>query len=403
MRAKLSKRICSAILAAVMLMSLAPVTFAITDEDIPASVELGKGFNLLDCKTFESANLKSAILFNNVDALNPTKVRLGNVESNMTYITSMSSYLDNTHTDVSAEVGVTKEGLLAKAEIKTKFGFKGEWESSGKVNTSRLILEILAKAYKYSLNMDMSEPWTKNDAGEYVSINPTFARDLVHMNPQTLFDTYGTHIVTQYDAGGEAYTSYEGTDASNSMKSEFDITANAEVKVDAKEVAEVNVSVNTSGGEKHEESFANNNKQTSMRVRGGDPFYSTFDKIIAGDADETVNNWLQSMFTMDENTGSTKATMIQTDNLQLMPLWELLEMDYGTDHSKRVAQLRDYFQENANREYLELYEEFIYGIPGDYADNYDVIKKAFVTDETLGAVESVPEDRILIYTEAELN
>ena len=148
--------------------------------------------------------------------------------------------------------------------------------------------------------MEMSEPWAKDENDEYVSINPTFAYDLVHMRPEDLFNTYGTHIVTQYDAGGEAYTSYEGTDASNSMKSEFDITANAEVKVDAKDVAEVNVAVNTSGGEKHEESFANNNKQTSMRVRGGDPFYSTFDKIIAGDADDTVNNWLQSMFTMDE-------------------------------------------------------------------------------------------------------
>ena len=404
MRTKFQKRICSAILAVAMLMSLAPITtFAITDEDIPASVELGKGFNLLDCKTFESANLKSAILFDNVDTLNPTKVRVADVESNMTYITSMSSYLDNTHTDVSAEVGVTKEGLIAKAEIKAKFGFKGEWESSGKVNTSRLILEILGKAYKYSLNMEMSEPWAKGDDGKYLSINPTFAYDLVHMRPEELFGTYGTHIVTQYDAGGEAYTSYEGTDASNSMKSEFDITANAEVKVDAKDVAEVNVAVNTSGGEKHEESFANNNKQTSMRVRGGDPFYSTFDKIIAGDADDTVNNWLQSMFTMDENTGSTKATMIKTDDLKLMPVWELLEMDYGTDHSARVAQLRDYFQENANRECLELYEEFIYGIPGDYADNYNVVQKAFVSEENLDAVESVPADRIPIYTEAELN
>ena len=64
------------------------------------------------------------------------------------------------------------------------------------------------------------------------------------------------------------------------------------------------------------------------------------------------------MYTMDDNTGSTKAAMIQTDELQLMPLWELLELDYGTDHSKRVAELRDYFQKNANREYLELYEEY---------------------------------------------
>ena len=404
MGTKLSKRICSAILAVAMLMSLAPVTtFAITDEDIPASVELGKGFNLLDCKTFESANLKSAILFDSVEGLNPTKVRLSDVESKMTYITSMSSYLDNTHTDISTEVGVTKEGLIAKAEIKAKFGFKGEWESSGKVNTSRLILEIIAKAYKYSLNMEMNDPWAKNEADEYVSLNPTFARDLVKMRPEDLFETYGTHIVTQYDAGGEAYTAYEGTDTSNSMKSEFDITTNATVNVSAADIADVNVEVNASGGEKHEESFANNNKQTSTRVRGGDPFYSSFDKIISGDADDTVNAWLQSMYAMDDNTGSTKATMIKTDDLMLMPIWELLEMDYGTDHSKRVEQLRDYFQENANREYLELYEEFIYGIPGDYADNYNVIQKAFVTDEELDEVDSAPSDRIPIYTEKDLN
>ena len=404
MRAKFLKRICSAILAVAMLMSLAPITtFAITDEDIPASVELGKGFNLLECKTFESANLKSAILFDSVDSLNPTKVRLGNVESNMTYITSMSSYLDNTHTDISTEVGVTKEGLIAKAEVKAKFGFKGEWESSGTVNTSRLILEILAKAYKYSLNMGMSEPWAKDDEGNYLSINPTFAYDLVHMKPETLFKTYGTHIVTQYDAGGEAYTSYEGTDESNSMKSEFDITTNATVNVSAADIADVNVEVNASGGEKHESSFANNNKQTSMRVRGGDPFYSTFDKIIAGDADETVNNWLQSMYTMDENTGSTKATMIMSDNLELMPLWEFLELDYGTDHSARVAELREYFQVNANREYLELYEEFIYGIPGDYADNYDVVNTALITDGNLGIEETVPKGYIPVYSEEELN
>ena len=404
MRAKFLKRICSAILAVVMLMSIAPITaFAITDEDIPASVELGKGFNLLDCTTFESANLKSAILFDNVDNLHPTKARIGVVESSMTYITSMSSYLDNTHTDISTEVGVTKEGLLAKAEIKAKFGFKGEWESSGQVNTSRLTLEILARAYKYSLNMEMSEPWAKDDDGEYETINPKFARDLLDMKPADLFDTYGTHIVTQYDAGGEAYTAYEGTDTSNSMKSEFDITANAEVKVSAEEVADVNVAVNTSGGEKHEESFANNNTQTNTRVIGGDPFYSSFEKITGGDANGAVNSWLQSMYTMDDNTGSTKAAMIQTDELQLMPLWELLELDYGTDHSKRVAELRDYFQKNANREYLELYEEFIYGIPGDYADKYNVIQKALVTEEDLDAVESAPEGSIPIYTEKELN
>ena len=110
MRAKFLKRICSAILAVAMFISLMAtmVVFptdvhAITDEDIPASVELGKGFNLLDCKTFESANLKSAILFDNVDTLNPTKVRVADVESNMTYITSMSSYLDNSSLKLSDE------------------------------------------------------------------------------------------------------------------------------------------------------------------------------------------------------------------------------------------------------------------------------------------------------------
>jgi inorganic pyrophosphatase len=121
----------------------------------------------------------------------------------------------------------------------------------------------------------------------------------MNMDPKVFFNTYGTHIVTQYDAGGEAYTSYEGTDTANSAKSEFDIETNAEVGVSTEKIASVNVAVSASGGENHEESFANNNKQMSMRVRGGDPMYSTFDKIISGDADATVNAWLASMYGKD--------------------------------------------------------------------------------------------------------
>ena len=67
MRAKFLKRICSAILAVAMLMSLAPITtFAITDEDIPASVELGKGFNLflqVSASRFIAGNNRYTFLF----------------------------------------------------------------------------------------------------------------------------------------------------------------------------------------------------------------------------------------------------------------------------------------------------------------------------------------------------
>ena len=144
MQFKSLKRILSAVLAVVMFIALAPIStpqtvYALSDEDISATVELGKGFNLLAGKTFEAGNLQSAPIFKSMENMNPTKNRLGDVESKMTYITSMSSYLDNTHTDISVDVGVSTEILMAKTDIKAKFGFKGSWESEGSTNKSRQI------------------------------------------------------------------------------------------------------------------------------------------------------------------------------------------------------------------------------------------------------------------------
>ena len=199
MKVKAMKRFLSAFLALFMLATLMPVSmpqtvYALSDEDISATVELGKGFNLLAGKTFEAGNLQSAPIFKSMENMNPTKTRLGDVESKMTYITSMSSYLDNTHTDVSVDVGVSTEILMAKTDIKAKFGFKGSWESEGSTNKSRLILEILAKAYKYSMNINQGDPWAKDEDGNYVTLNDKFAKDLMTMDPKAFFNTYGTHI-----------------------------------------------------------------------------------------------------------------------------------------------------------------------------------------------------------------
>ncbi len=407
MKVKAMKRFLSAFLALFMLATLMPVSmpqtvYALSDEDISATVELGKGFNLLAGKTFEAGNLQSAPIFKSMENMNPTKNRLGDVESKMTYITSMSSYLDNTHTDISVDVGVSTEILLAKTDIKAKFGFKGTWESEGSTNKSRLILEILAKAYKYSMNINQGDPWAKDENGNYVTLNDKFANDLMNMDPKAFFNTYGTHIVTQYDAGGEAYTSYEGTDTSNSMKSEFDIEANASVDVSTKAIAAVNVAVNTSGGEKHENSFANNNQQMSMRVRGGDPMYSTFDAIISGDADDTVNGWLASMYGMDENTGSTKSTMIKSDNMQLFAMWDLLAMDKSQSHTARIEELKKYYMDNVKEEIVDMYQEFIYGIPTNFADEYAQINAEIVTDKELGSVDAIPEGFLPVRTEDDI-
>ena len=405
MQIKSLKRILSAMLAVFMLATMFPIAqtaYALSDEDITATVELGKGFNLLEGKTFEAGNLKSAPIFKSMENMNPTKTRLGDVESKMTYITSMSSYLDNTHTDISVDVGVSTEILMAKTDIKAKFGFKGSWDSSGSTNTSRLILEILAKAYKYSMNINQGNPWAKDENGNYVTLNDKFAKDLMNMDPKVFFNTYGTHIVTQYDAGGEAYTAYEGTDTSNSLKSEFDIETNAEVGVTTKKIAAVNVAISASGGEKHESEFSENKKQTSMRVRGGDPFYSSFEKIISGDADGTVKDWLASMYGKDDNTGSTKSTMIKSDNMQLFAMWDLLAMDKSQSHTARIEELKKYYMENVEEELIDMYQEFIYGIPTNFADSYSKINTSIVVSDELESIDVIPEGFNGIRTEDDL-
>ena len=99
MQIKSLKRILSVLIALLMVATIVPnsmpqTVYALSDEDISATVELGKGFNLLAGKTFEAGNLQSAPIFKSMENMNPTKTRIGDVDSKMTYITSMSSYLE---------------------------------------------------------------------------------------------------------------------------------------------------------------------------------------------------------------------------------------------------------------------------------------------------------------------
>ena len=90
MQFKSLKRILSAVITTAMIATMAPISmpqtvYALSDEDITATVELGKGFNLLAGKTFEAGNLQSAPIFKSMENMNPTKTRLGDVESKMSF------------------------------------------------------------------------------------------------------------------------------------------------------------------------------------------------------------------------------------------------------------------------------------------------------------------------------
>ncbi|NLB80440.1 MAG: hypothetical protein GX800_02215, partial [Clostridiaceae bacterium] len=187
----------SVFLAVTSTTIVTPITAkAFTDADVTSSIELGKGFNLLSGKMIETQNLSAYEVFKSNEGLSTNRTREGSVDSELTYITDMSSYIRNTTTNVSASVDVHTEFILAETDIKTKFGFSGQWSSSDNTKKTSMGMSIKAKAYQYALNMGASDLWGMNADGSYKTFNDQFMDDLISLNPKAFFNRYGTHLIT---------------------------------------------------------------------------------------------------------------------------------------------------------------------------------------------------------------
>ena len=325
---------------------------------------LGKGFNLLGEQSLSNANLKSQIFISMHNISSAEYTGASTTNTTFTYISDMTTYLENEKEKWQLSMDANARFKVVALDIKSKFAMETQSQSFGSTNNEFAIIQVSATRANYKLNINTEKQiqrlWETDAKGNYLTLNPDFVEALKTAAPEELFAQYGTHIVTAYDAGGEAYASYQGSNLKATTSSSNSWNANVSGQLNTNVVLEAKAGFDAAVEESSENGNENIVKQTSSKVTGGNGASISIETLIKGDSD-VVNNWLSTL-QKDNNL-----EILNDDNLRLLPVWELLvdDMDYD-----RKVELEEYFTNNVNDDYVDFYRDYIYNPSNSGADDF---------------------------------
>lgn len=365
---KKSLRIVSAILSFVMVFLLMPFgTITVTAQSITSIDKMGKlgyGFNMLGDDYLSSSNVRLPI-FTSMDGINADFASDSYTTTNFTYISSMSSYIENGSKEWNASLDANVRMKLVALDIKGKFGMAETTSSSDSEHSEMAIIQVLSRRGKYEMVLgeaQIKRLWNKDANDKYTTLNEDFVEALLTYSPEEFFALYGTHIITAYSAGGEAYASYQGRDLASTSSSSNEWGVDATVQLSTRVALDAKVGFDFATSSGNGDSTSSTVKQTSTKVTGGTGF--SLENILSG-GEDVINDWLSSL---NEDT----IQILSDDTLKLLPVWELL---YQDEYEDRRTELEEYFIENVNADYVEFYNDYIYNPAGvvDYS-GYTFIK-----------------------------
>lgn len=180
------------------------------------------------------------------------------------------------------------KSLSAKAGLSVDaFVFSGSVESSFSKSSSGM-----EKKFYYTY-MDANTKWriSMDIRGDYIEplkpmLESRFAKDLENMNPETLFETYGTHYIATAYLGGRADYKTETVITSETNTSDIGMAVEAQYKA---------VSANASIDQKHQQTLSKSKTKSKLTVVGGNSEYAnnikdpvTYEKWADGIADAPV-------------------------------------------------------------------------------------------------------------------
>ena len=364
MKARSFRRMLSAFLAVVMVLTTMPlsgieVNAATTITTVNDMGKLGSGFNMLGDKYLGDAPMRQ--IFVSTSGITAQFDSNPVSKSSYSYITSVSDYFSNEAQTIKVGFGMGSEAS-AKLTIKIvelnlsqkyKLDFSttngGTSSSNTSDSTEYMLLEYMHQIGTYTMWLDnetqIARLWQTDANGNFTILNEDFVNSLLNDDPATFFKNYGSHLITQYTAGGTATSSYYGEihyeSSSESFEHNTSVSESAEGALSKHKELESIYSSNTGS------STGNTVKRGESTARGG-----------------TGN------FAWDEASASSWATTVDKDhhialvddNLMMLPMWELLVDDSQAD---RRIELEQYFNENVDSQYAELYGKYIYSPTGN--------------------------------------
>lgn len=359
MKRQMSSKILAVFLAMSMLFVMMPVTTinidAASTEDVQdMSLALGRGFNMLGGKALDNSSLTSLPIFSDSMAfgentVSATGAREVSTTSMITLIASMDAYLHNESQNIDASIGANAKILMMALELKGKYTSELNTSVSHNSSDELMSIEVLRTEKRYTLDITASaidRLWKNN------LFHRSFVEALLNSEPAYLFERYGTHIITEYLSGGEAYMTYRGTNLKDTYAADYNIDLDttgsiASAKGDAVDFqAAVNASIAENGGSD------NTTKFSSGKVIGGTGLTSASDGSLSSDSwdNEAINNWVETVAGND--------VFINTDETQLLAIWDLL--GDNPQYENRKVELENYFNEHVDKQYAEFYSDYIY-------------------------------------------
>ena len=353
MKTSKTKRVLSMLMALMMIALSVPfAAFEVAaDESITITRFgdlgfLGTGFNLLAEKRLENENLASSVFITVEDKENEEYMnkripayfdaRYINIDKDaqsFTYISDASKFLLKMSVTDSMSIGTKAQAYMVTAQVKNKFSLEvtGSYEQENK--TEYAVMTIMRKHKKKSINTAGTRilEWWGTDEYEPI-LSDAFMHDVENIASlgatmeeayAKFFETYGTHIFTQYVSGGEASLILSGEGISKkvsagltassdttveagvekfaTVSTEFGIKTSVEGEVTSS-IEGVTITADTMGG-------AGIDMASILRMTKGEQ--SDIDKWIGG-----INDSNSAILFDDSISGA--------DTLQMMPIWSLL-------------------------------------------------------------------------------
>lgn len=304
---------------------------------------IGYGYDITKGKTIsetDSLNLNYPILdISSENVLKKTKVFSS---SQTIYYSDTSSYASQISkkmaSNISANLGVSANIYKFSMELSTQFDLTKN-ESWDKVAT-----ESYSYYSIYVRNKPVILQMSDEELRQNLSYN--FKNDLQKVksneDAKSIFDKYGTHLLTGYTLGGIfSMTNYFAT-CSDSYVRENSTSFNAQVSAGMSSIGGTNsgFSFNDSYGSKDNNSYAVNNYKCI--TYGGDTFpgltmdqafkyYETFGKA----------GYIYDIWTNSINEGKNLVIVDIPQNSRLVPLWDLLPS--GDSYTTARGCLLDYY------------------------------------------------------------
>ena len=366
---KKTKKLLAFVLAIIMVVSMMPMTSIIVSADTLTTNlrSLGSGFNLLGDQSLSILALADYPVFNEKYDFAITRRTGTETTFYSTYINDINSYMESLTGKLDASLDTKAGSKLLTFEVTAKLGLSQKTTSSGSNNVEYCLIEAQKVTTSNTLRIgtstsEIAELW--NDG----AIDSKFYSDLKRISSDAdisnFFNSYGTHIITKYDAGAYGYVSYAGENLSSTLSSETTKTANVSSKLGTVgDFAHINATLDASATASGESSETNKVINTA-----GNAYGSAKGLTINKDStSSSVENFFGNV------TDETSAIIVD-ENLKLLPIWELLVNEEDADIKIRLEQ---YFNEHVSEQMTSFYEDYIYSPISDidYSD-YEFITSA---------------------------